>query len=519
MALRIRRGTEAQRTTIVPENGELLYVTDHVQNGASPLWIGDGQTAGGYSASGVAPGVVNSLARYTGTSANVVPTENITWDDTANAFKVSSGTVTITAGNGPRSLLNLSTFSNVTKGNSMILSRGRGSELFPLALQALDNISTIGFSAYDGTASTLRASISATVGSAVIALGAPIAATFSGKTGVGPFSIILSIPTQGSAPSINKQYIVSGNGNSLYNGTFVATASTTSSITLYYTVDPGVFGAGITEIKLAPIVSAGMTFSATTTNGNSIKAIKVYQNGSVVIGPNFDEDGLLVDPAWNGQLSVISNVTASTNVSSIATMSLKSYFDGSTGQYLAMQRFRGTPSNPTVVQTNDQIFNLNFSGFDGIGTIRSSNIRAYVDGTVATGRIPGGILFTTATATGVQSLALRLTSTQSVEVGGTIYSNAVPATFWNYDSSGATLALTTNQVVTFANFSGSVLVNCYNSGTVTQYLCGGGGAPLVAGSSKVTATGTMQAISGGYTFTASETGDHSFYVIRTRSGA
>jgi len=42
MTLRIRRGTEADRTTITPAEGELIYVTDE-----KTLYVGDGTTAGG----------------------------------------------------------------------------------------------------------------------------------------------------------------------------------------------------------------------------------------------------------------------------------------------------------------------------------------------------------------------------------------------------------------------------------------------------------------------------------------
>ncbi len=42
MALRIRRGLSADRTSITPEQGEFLYTTDTYQ-----VYIGDGVTAGG----------------------------------------------------------------------------------------------------------------------------------------------------------------------------------------------------------------------------------------------------------------------------------------------------------------------------------------------------------------------------------------------------------------------------------------------------------------------------------------
>ena len=42
MPLRLRRGTNAERTTITPIEGELLYTTD-----TKNLYVGDGTTVGG----------------------------------------------------------------------------------------------------------------------------------------------------------------------------------------------------------------------------------------------------------------------------------------------------------------------------------------------------------------------------------------------------------------------------------------------------------------------------------------
>jgi len=48
MALRLRRGTNAERLTITPESGELIYVTDNKK-----LYVGDGSTLGGTVVSGL----------------------------------------------------------------------------------------------------------------------------------------------------------------------------------------------------------------------------------------------------------------------------------------------------------------------------------------------------------------------------------------------------------------------------------------------------------------------------------
>ena len=46
MSLRIRRGTNAERLTITPDEGELIYVNGTGLN-ARKLYIGDGTTMGG----------------------------------------------------------------------------------------------------------------------------------------------------------------------------------------------------------------------------------------------------------------------------------------------------------------------------------------------------------------------------------------------------------------------------------------------------------------------------------------
>ena len=53
MAFQIRRGTNAQRLTIIPLQGELIFTTD-----TKALYVGDGTTAGGVavgSGGGAAP--------------------------------------------------------------------------------------------------------------------------------------------------------------------------------------------------------------------------------------------------------------------------------------------------------------------------------------------------------------------------------------------------------------------------------------------------------------------------------
>ena len=51
MALRLRRGSNAERLAITPLEGELIFVTDYSSAGVTPVWIGDGVTNGGVEVS------------------------------------------------------------------------------------------------------------------------------------------------------------------------------------------------------------------------------------------------------------------------------------------------------------------------------------------------------------------------------------------------------------------------------------------------------------------------------------
>lgn len=57
MALQLRRGLEADRSSITPDEGELIYTTDE-----KIVYIGDGSTAGGTKVTGTFPGRITTSA-------------------------------------------------------------------------------------------------------------------------------------------------------------------------------------------------------------------------------------------------------------------------------------------------------------------------------------------------------------------------------------------------------------------------------------------------------------------------
>ena len=58
--------------------------------------------------------------------------------------------------------------------------------------------------------------------------------------------VALALNTQGTAPAVGSYYRVAGNTNNLYNGTWLCTGSSTSSIKLAYKYDPGTYSTSTT---------------------------------------------------------------------------------------------------------------------------------------------------------------------------------------------------------------------------------------------------------------------------------
>ena len=61
-------------------------------------------------------------------------------------------------------------------------------------------------------------------------------------------AVVFTIPEQTFAPSVGANYSVTGNNNEKYNGTFVCLNSTTTTITLKYRINPGIYSSDPTII-------------------------------------------------------------------------------------------------------------------------------------------------------------------------------------------------------------------------------------------------------------------------------
>ena len=86
MALRLRRGTDAERQLITPAQGELIYTTD-----TKSLYIGDGTTAGGIVVQGGGGGGASTLNDLTDvTIGSVSDGQILNYDSSASAWVPSN---------------------------------------------------------------------------------------------------------------------------------------------------------------------------------------------------------------------------------------------------------------------------------------------------------------------------------------------------------------------------------------------------------------------------------------------
>lgn len=112
-----------------------------------------------------------------------------------------------------------------------------------------------------GNGDTLVATSSPATGIAANAVSLTIT-SYSATNGTGPYTVTFTIPTTASLATnggVGAYFSVVGNANDAYNGVFLCTASTSTSITLSYTADPGVYGAGTTTLNIATLVATVST--------------------------------------------------------------------------------------------------------------------------------------------------------------------------------------------------------------------------------------------------------------------
>jgi hypothetical protein len=142
MALRLRRGTDAERLVITPLEGELIYTTD-----TKLLYVGDGTTAGGKLVTGSGGGGgISSLAddpspelsNNLNANNNDITGLDIASGTTANFSIITDGTTVITGGEVSAEIISAEEFNGRFQGD---LINDSSTVVFNSATSTISNVS------------------------------------------------------------------------------------------------------------------------------------------------------------------------------------------------------------------------------------------------------------------------------------------------------------------------------------------------------------------------------------------
>jgi len=331
------------------------------------------------------------------------------------------------------------------------------------------------------------------------------------KTGTGPYLVTFQIPTQLSAPTPSAGYVVSGNANTNYNGSFTVQSSSVSTITISYASDPGTFSTTNYTVIMPPATTAA-TFLRKTGSGANWYVTFVISAVTTL-------------PLVGGQFTIAGNTTTAYNGtfvcvgSTLTSITLRYTSDpGSSGGSATTYNFNGcTISGPNVpfgatalatTSGNTIILSANATA-SGSGLTFSSNagndLTAYVTGTTNTAvstftykgiPVAGG----SATYTNLYQ-----TSSSAIGVYANFNINITPnfggGTIGTIAGSGTSGAPWTATITGMTSTSGMLVGNTLSATAGTGTLYGGTPTTIVI-TSIVSSTSITYAVVGGTTPTA-----------------
>lgn len=455
MALRLRRGTNAERQLITPKAGELIYTTD-----TKALYIGDGTTAGGNIVQGGGGGGnLNSLSDVTvGTVSN------------GQVLAYNGGT----ADWRPTNLESVS-FGNANQHTDILYPDGQPNN-GDILLH--DGTNFVASALVD---SQMRLSI---VGSDSSLLVDHITSSIVGDV-VGGDLKVNSITTliDTSEKTANGLKLKHDNGTVAYdpnlarfNGDFIGNfqgdiyTSVAAGTVKIFEADTGqffgdvqgdIFATDSTRIVDSKTATFNGTFNGTS-NGDHNGTFKgsVFADDSstmidgisgYVTGPVKSESvqgrnvhlGTLTDPntmylvtnstgtnfiisteAANGTIQFPRNTLIGSSQASVGSKTLRIYNDTATegtipvsilhandssfGSNMGVLRARGTKSAPTAVQIGDVLGGYGMAGYNGSAYKGASGIRSVVDAAPQSTHIPASIQMYNTKADGTQQVVLSI---------------------------------------------------------------------------------------------------------------
>jgi Major tropism determinant N-terminal domain len=417
MSLQIRRGTEAQRSAITFDLGEIVYTTD-----SKKLYVGDGGTPGGN----------NILSTAAGTG--------LTWNSTTNTLNFSGD-------------LSGYTTDNISEGTvNQYFTRSRAQDA------AASMFTAVGSPVVTGTVTSTTAPHTVTVSSnsGLVAL-EPFVVTGTGGNLLVPGTYYIVNPAAGTnqitvASSLadaqagttftvttgglsTTNFSAGGGGDSnitfTYNSTAKTMTATVSSLaagihSVNEDTSPLLGGnlglnnhniTGTGNINITGNISASGTISATTGLGANLplNSYNITGTGNIgITGTLSATGGLGSDLSLNshtlggsGNITLSGNLTVSQPNNGFPLVDY--YSTVSPGNsYITINASRGTIQSPSTVSAGDELSGMQVLTYDGTSFGASVVVSSFVDtnGTISTGVVPGKFVV------GVQSGAVGATSKQ-----------------------------------------------------------------------------------------------------------
>lgn len=351
MSLKIRRGTNDERLTITPAEGELIYTTD-----TKILYVGDGTTVGGnvVTSSGGGSGYDGSRGDtgYTGSKG--------LQGDPGSAATIAVGSVTAGA-----------------PGTNPIITN------------------------------------SGSTGAATFNFTIPTGFTGSAGGGGNGSGTVTSVGGTGTVAGISLSGSVTTTGNLTLGGTLAVpvgniTATGTASGTTYLRGDgtwttptAALGGTATSNISLSTYNITGTNLTINGSNGN-ISTSKLTAGNLTLENSTLSSTNTFIDN--NSKTIGLVNLNTNTQLTlkwSSANTAYSSFYgiSDSVNGYPALcsdyYSSNGTLINPTILSSGDLMYNQRFYGHDGSDFVWSSMMLVVVDdtATVNTGNVPGKIAF------------------------------------------------------------------------------------------------------------------------------
>jgi len=463
MALQIRRGTNAERLTITPLQGELLFTTD-----TKNLYVGDGTTQGG---------VVIEGGGGEGVAANAFASIAVAGQSTVSADS-SEDTLTLIAGS------NVTITTNATNDSVTIASTAGATNLDALTDVSISTPAVGQILQYNGAAWVNGAAgggggLASVEDDISPSLGGDLSLNTNDITGTGNINIngnltSLEVKVSGDLnPSIRLFESAGNQGTISARNTdsdikfvgrrfLIGDSITDGQLRVFSINKSGAETLSLRTYNNANAASNELALSRSRGTGDTPVAV---QDGDVTYRVKFNGfDGT----TFVTTAQIFSEVTGSVATNQVpgnlrfstaddlgvmrnaltirkdqvvevnfgmemtgSDLLLKntnpvfqSAQNDQTAKVLAFSKSRGTIALPTAIQTQDHLYTLRFNGYDGASELTAAQIRAEAGSTVGTGIVSGQLRFTTTDPTGTAKTAMFIDDNQlasfyyGVTVGG-----------------------------------------------------------------------------------------------------